>query len=156
VNRPARHREKERRTVLVTTTSTLQGQRIVEYLGVVSSEHIAGLDVLQGGAGDQVRPENSGLQQAKHSVVAAMIAQAKALGANAVVGVDLDFEMVGHGQLIVCASGTAVIAQTAAPVPAVPPVDPDALLAQAMPPETAPVSSPKPIRAPAPGDARSP
>lgn len=106
--------------MLVTTTSTLDGQRITRYLGLVSGEAILGANIFRdlfAGIRDIVGGRSAAYEQelrkAKDIAVQEMIDQAKSLGANAVVGVDLDYETVGQsgGMLMVSASGTAVICE---------------------------------------------
>ncbi len=106
--------------MLVTTTSTLDGQRITKYLGLVSGEAILGANIFRdlfAGIRDIVGGRSAAYEQelrkAKDIAVQEMIDQAKSLGANAVVGVDLDYETVGQsgGMLMVSASGTAVICE---------------------------------------------
>jgi uncharacterized protein YbjQ (UPF0145 family) len=106
--------------MLVTTTSVLEGKRITSYLGLVSGEAILGANIFRdlfAGIRDIVGGRSAAyekeLRRAKDIAVQEMIDQAKALGANAVVGVDLDYETVGQsgGMLMVSASGTAVITQ---------------------------------------------
>jgi len=104
--------------MLVTTTSTLDGKRITKYLGLVSGEAILGANIFRdlfAGIRDIVGGRSAAyeheLRRAKDIAVQEMIEQAKGLGANAVVGVDLDYETVGQsgGMLMVSASGTAVV-----------------------------------------------
>jgi uncharacterized protein YbjQ (UPF0145 family) len=104
--------------MLVTTTSTLDGKRITKYLGLVSGEAILGANIFRdlfAGIRDIVGGRSAAYEQelrrAKDIAVQEMLEQAKGLGANAVVGVDLDYETVGQsgGMLMVSASGTAVI-----------------------------------------------
>lgn len=104
--------------MLVTTTPTLDGMRITKYLGLVSGEAILGANIFRdlfAGIRDIVGGRSAAYEQelrkAKDIAVQEMIDQAKSLGANAVVGVDLDYETVGQsgGMLMVSASGTAVI-----------------------------------------------
>jgi uncharacterized protein YbjQ (UPF0145 family) len=104
--------------VLLTTTSTLQDRHIDDYKGVVSGEAIlganafrdmfAGIRDIVGGRSHAYEQE---LRKAKDIAVREMVEQAQALGANAVIGVDLDYENVGQsgGMLMVSASGTAVV-----------------------------------------------
>jgi uncharacterized protein YbjQ (UPF0145 family) len=104
--------------MLVTTTSTLDGKRITKYLGLVSGEAILGANIFRdlfAGIRDIVGGRSAAYEQelrrAKDIAVQEMVEQAKGLGANAVVGVDLDYETVGQsgGMLMVSASGTAVV-----------------------------------------------
>lgn len=103
--------------MLLSTTSSLQGRDIQEYLGVVTGEVIIGAnlfkdlfasirDIVGGRAGSY---ENT-LREARTTALGEMTSEARALGANAVIGIDLDYETVGdHGSmLMVTATGTAV------------------------------------------------
>jgi uncharacterized protein YbjQ (UPF0145 family) len=103
--------------MIVTTTHDVQGRRIVEYGGLVTGEAILGAnvfrdffasirDVVGGRSGAYERV----LKDARDSAVEEMVAEAKARGADAVVGVDLDYEVIGKegSMLMVSASGTAV------------------------------------------------
>lgn len=104
--------------IALTTTPTFEGRRITRYAGVVCAEAIlganfvkdlfAGLRDLAGGRSATYERE---LQQARATALAELCERAKALGANAVVGVDLDYEVLGaaNGMLMVAASGTAVV-----------------------------------------------
>jgi uncharacterized protein YbjQ (UPF0145 family) len=105
--------------MLVTTTNTLEGRKIVEYLGLVSGEAILGTNIFRdffAGIRDIVGGRSAAyeeeLRKAKGIAVDEMVEQARAMGGNAVIGVDLDYETIGSGQgtnmLMVSASGTAV------------------------------------------------
>jgi uncharacterized protein YbjQ (UPF0145 family) len=103
--------------MLLTTTSVIDGKQIVRYHGLVSGEAILGANIfrdLYAGIRDIVGGRSAAyekeLRRAKDLAVAEMTEQAKALGANAVIGIDLDYETVGQGgsMLMVSASGTAV------------------------------------------------
>lgn len=106
--------------MLLSTTSTLDGLRVTHYLGVVSGEVILGANLFKdlfasvrdivGGRSDAYEKE---LIKAKQIAMGELQQQAAALGANGVIGIDLDFETLGSGgsMLMVCASGTAVIIQ---------------------------------------------
>ena len=104
--------------MLVTTTSTLQGKQITRYLGIVSGETIIGANVFRdffAGIRDIVGGRSGSyeevLRQAKDTALKEMQQQAMAMGANAVIGVDLDYETVGSNgsMLMVTASGPAVV-----------------------------------------------
>ena len=104
--------------MLVTTTSSLQDKRIIRYLGIVSGETIIGANVFRdffAGIRDIVGGRSGSyeevLRQAKETALKEMQQQAMAMGANAVIGVDLDYETVGSNgsMLMVTASGTAVV-----------------------------------------------
>jgi uncharacterized protein YbjQ (UPF0145 family) len=106
--------------MLVTTTTVLEGRRITKYLGLVSGEAILGANILRdlfAGIRDIVGGRSAAYEQelrkAKAIAIREMTDQAESLGANAVVGVDLDYESVGQtgGMLMVSASGTAVVTE---------------------------------------------
>jgi uncharacterized protein YbjQ (UPF0145 family) len=102
--------------MIVTTTPTIEGRRIASYRGIVSGEAILGANVFRdffanirdivGGRSAAYEKE---LRRAKAMALEEMSAQARDLGANAVIGVDLDYETVGQSMLMVVASGTAVV-----------------------------------------------
>jgi uncharacterized protein YbjQ (UPF0145 family) len=102
--------------MLLTTTNTIQDKR-VEYLGIVTGEAILGANIFRdffAGITDIIGGRSSAyekeLRKAKDIALEEMKAQAAEMGANAVIGVDLDYETVGPngGMLMVSASGTAV------------------------------------------------
>jgi uncharacterized protein YbjQ (UPF0145 family) len=104
--------------VLMTTTSTLEGRRIVRYLGLVSGEAILGANIFKdffAGIRDIVGGRSGAyereLRNAKDIALQEMVTQAQELGANAVIAVDLDYESLGSdgGMLMVTAAGTAVV-----------------------------------------------
>ncbi|QJD82596.1 YbjQ family protein [Cohnella herbarum] len=101
--------------MLVTTTPNVEGYRITSYYGLVNGETIMGAnifrdflasitDVVGGRSGTY---ENK-LKEARDIAIGEMTNQAKSLGANAVVGVDIDYEVIRDGMLMVAVSGTAV------------------------------------------------
>lgn len=106
--------------MIVTTTPTIEGKRITRYCGVVAGEAIlganlfkdlfAGIRDLVGGRSATYERE---LQRARDLALREMEAKATAAGGNAVVGVDLDYEVLGtdNGMLMVSASGTAVVVE---------------------------------------------
>jgi uncharacterized protein YbjQ (UPF0145 family) len=106
--------------MLVLTTPTVEGKKIVKYLGLVSGEAILGANVFKdifAGIRDIVGGRSAAyekeLRRAKEIALDEMKEEAKALGCNAVIGVDLDYETISIGQagrmLMVSASGTAVV-----------------------------------------------
>jgi uncharacterized protein YbjQ (UPF0145 family) len=103
--------------MIVTTTAVLDGHRITDYRGLVTGEAILGANVFRdmfAGIRDIVGGRSAAyereLGKAKDIAVGEMVQQASSLDANAVVGVDLDYETVGDGgMLMVSASGTAVV-----------------------------------------------
>ncbi|MBR5194359.1 MAG: heavy metal-binding domain-containing protein [Bacteroidaceae bacterium] len=106
--------------MLTTTTSIIEGKRITKYYGIVSGETIIGANIFRdflAGIRDIVGGRSNSyekvLREAKNSALREMEEQALQLGANAVIGVDLDYETVGQGasMLMVTASGTAVFVQ---------------------------------------------
>ena len=103
--------------MLLSTTSVLDGKTIVKYHGLVTGEAILGANIFRdlfAGIRDIVGGRSAAyekeLRRAKDLAIEEMTEQARALGANAVVGIDLDYETVGQGgsMLMVSASGTAV------------------------------------------------
>lgn len=106
--------------MLTTTTPNVEGKRITKYYGIVSGETIIGANLFRdlfASVRDIVGGRSSSyeevLREAKNTALKEMEEQAMRLGANAVIGVDLDYETVGGGSsmLMVTASGTAVFIQ---------------------------------------------
>ncbi len=102
--------------MLVVTTPNIEGKTIDSYQGIVTGEAILGANFFKdlfasirdivGGRSSAYEAE---LRKAKDIAIAEMVEEARDLGSNAVVGVDLDYETVGDGNmLMVSASGTAV------------------------------------------------
>ena len=104
--------------MIVTTTDHVDGKRVTGYLGIVSGEAVVGTNIfrdLMAGIRDIVGGRAGGyeqeLRQAKEAAVSEMMDEARRLRADAVVGVDLDYEHLGGGNtsmLMVTANGTAV------------------------------------------------
>lgn len=103
--------------MIITTTPSLDGKRIVRYIGLVSGEAIIGANIVKdffAGIRDIVGGRSGsyeeGLREAKEIALREMQEQAVRLGANAIVGIDLDYETLGSNgsMLMVSASGTAV------------------------------------------------
>lgn len=102
--------------MLITTTNVIEGKKIGTYHGLVSGEAILGANIFKdffAGIRDIVGGRSAAyeheLRKAKDIALEEMQAQARSLGANAIIGVDLDYETVGNGSmLMVSASGTAV------------------------------------------------
>lgn len=101
--------------MIVSTTPSLEGYKITAYLGIVSGETIIGANVFKdffasitdivggrSGTYEQV------LREAKATAMSEMEMQARAFGATAIVGIDLDYETIREGMLMVTAAGTAV------------------------------------------------
>jgi uncharacterized protein YbjQ (UPF0145 family) len=104
--------------MLVTTTPNIEGKRITNYIGLVNGEAIIGANILKdffAGITDVVGGRSSayeqGLREAKSMALREMMEQATRLGANAIVGVDLDYQAIGSNgsMLMVSANGTAVV-----------------------------------------------
>ena len=103
--------------MIMTTTSTVEGRRISQYYGVVTGEAILGANLFRdlfagirdivGGRSGAYEKE---LRKAREIAFQELQANATALGANGVIGIDLDSEVVGEkgGMLMVSVSGTAV------------------------------------------------
>lgn len=103
--------------MLLTTTNTIEGKQIVRYHGIVSGETIIGANMFRdlfAGIRDIVGGRSGAyeevLRKAKDTALEEMSAQASRMGANAVIGVDLDYETVGSSgsMLMVTATGTAI------------------------------------------------
>jgi len=102
--------------VILTTTPGIEGRAITEYLGVVTGEAILGANIFRdlfAGVRDIVGGRSAAyedeLRKAREIAMQELGAEAGDLGADAVVGIDLDYETVGNGSmLMVTASGTAV------------------------------------------------
>ena len=104
--------------MIVTTTPSIEGKRITRYCGVVAGEAILGANLFKdlfAGIRDIVGGRSATyereLQRARDIAMQELRQRAQDLGANAVVGVELDYEVLGrdNGMLMVSASGTAVV-----------------------------------------------
>ncbi len=109
----------QQQNILVTTTPSVEGYRVQQYMGVVTGEAILGANIFRdmfagirdiiGGRAGSYEAE---LRKARDIAISEMTEEAARRGANAVVGVDLDYETIeisgGGGMLMVTASGTAV------------------------------------------------
>ncbi len=101
--------------MLVTTTMGLEGHRIQHYHGLVTGEVILGMNLfrdlfarVRDIVGGRTAGYEEGLRRGREYAVEAMTERAAALGANAIIAVDLDYNIHGQGMLLVVASGTAV------------------------------------------------
>ncbi|MDX5403409.1 MAG: heavy metal-binding domain-containing protein [Rhodobacterales bacterium] len=104
--------------MIITTTGTIEGHRITDYRGIVVGEAIMGANVVRdifAGITDIIGGRSgayeSKLQDARDTALRELQENAQRAGANAVVGVDLDYEVVGQSMLMVSASGTAVVVE---------------------------------------------
>lgn len=103
--------------MLLTTTNNIEGKRITQYYGIVTGETIIGANVfrdfmagIRDFFGGRSGSYEKVLREAKDTALQEMTQEADARGANAVIGIDLDYETVGESgsMLMVTASGTAV------------------------------------------------
>lgn len=103
--------------IIVTTTNNIEGKQVVEYKGIVFGEVIAGVDFVKdfvaglsnffGGRSNAYEEE---LMRAREAAIQELQQRAAVLGADAVIGIDVDYEVLGsnNGMLMVNVSGTAV------------------------------------------------
>lgn len=106
--------------MIITTTPSVEGKRIIEYKGIVFGEVVSGVDFVKDFAaglsnffGGRSTTYEGELIQARQDALLELEQRARDLGANAVVGVDIDYEVLGanNGMLMVTASGTAVVVE---------------------------------------------
>lgn len=106
--------------MVITTTPNIEGKKVIEYKGIVFGEVINGVDFIKDFAaglnnffGGRAGSYEGELIDARENAIKEMQERAYALGANAVIGVKLDYEVLGQGgnMLMVTASGTAVIVE---------------------------------------------
>ncbi len=101
--------------MIITTTNTVEGRRIKEYLGVVAGEAIMGANIVRDLfasitdiVGGRSGAYENKLAEAREIALREMADRSRHLGGDAVVGVDIDYEVVREGMLMVTAAGTAV------------------------------------------------
>ncbi|MBM7564700.1 heavy metal-binding domain-containing protein [Paenibacillus sacheonensis] len=101
--------------MIFSTTPTIEGQPIQQYLGVVTGEAIMGANIVRDLfasitdiVGGRSGAYETKLKEARDVAFNEMSSQASRLGANAIVGIDIDYEVVREGMLMVAVSGTAV------------------------------------------------
>lgn len=104
--------------MILTTTNTIEGKTIIDYRGIVVGEAIMGANVVRdffAGITDIIGGRSgayeSKLQDARDTAMRELEGRAAAQGANAVVGIDLDYEVVADSMLMVSVSGTAVVVE---------------------------------------------
>ena len=106
--------------MIVTTTPTIEGKKIIEYKGVVFGEVITGVDFIKDFAagltnffGGRSKSYEGELLFARQHAISEMEQRAADMGANAVVAIDVDYEVLGQGgnMLMVSISGTAVVVE---------------------------------------------
>lgn len=102
--------------MIITTTNTIEGRPIRDDKGIVVGEAIMGANIVRDVfaqitdiVGGRSGAYETKLQDARDTALSELENRARAAGANAVVGVDLDYEVVGQSMLMVSASGTAVL-----------------------------------------------
>jgi len=101
--------------MIVTTTDNVDGKRVVAYLGIVSGDAIVGANIfrdwfasIRDVVGGRAGGYEKALRGAQRQAMDDMVAMATDLGADAVVGTDIDYEVVGDSMLMVSCNGTAV------------------------------------------------
>jgi uncharacterized protein YbjQ (UPF0145 family) len=103
--------------MIITTTPSIEGQTIKEYLGIVTGEVIVGANIfkdlfagIRDIVGGRAGAYEQTLRDARRMAFGELESEAAARGANAVIGIDIDYEVVGQGgsMLMVSVSGTAV------------------------------------------------
>lgn len=103
--------------MIVTSTDSIEGRPVVQYLGMVAGEAIMGVNIfrdlfssIRDIVGGRAGGYQAALREARDAAFADMTAAAQAIGADAIVGVDVDYEVLGkeNGMLMVSVNGTAV------------------------------------------------
>lgn len=106
--------------MIVTTTPTIEGKKIIEYKGIVFGEVVSGVDFVKDFAagltnffGGRSNSYEGELIKARQNSIEEMKNRALNMGANAIVGVDIDYEILGTGNnmMMVISSGTAVVTE---------------------------------------------
>ncbi|MBC6441836.1 MAG: heavy metal-binding domain-containing protein [Rhodobacteraceae bacterium] len=104
--------------MITTTTPSIEGHRIVAYKGIVVGEAIMGANIVRDAfasvtdiVGGRSGAYESKMKDARETALRELEERARDAGGNAVVGVDLDYEVVGRSMLMVSASGTAVVVE---------------------------------------------
>lgn len=106
--------------MIITTTPTIEGRKIIEYKGIVFGEVVNGVDFVKDFAagltnffGGRSGSYEGELIDARQNALREMEDRARSMGANAVVGIDIDYEVLGqaNNMLMVTASGTAVVVE---------------------------------------------
>lgn len=104
--------------MILSTTPTIEGRSIVQYVSIVTGEAIMGANIVRDIfasitdiVGGRSGAYESKLKEARDVAISEMARQASQMGANAVVGIDIDYEVIREGMLMVAVSGTAVRVQ---------------------------------------------
>lgn len=104
-------------TMIMTTTNTLEDKKVIKYLGVVTGEAILGANIfkdifagIRDIVGGRSNSYEKALQDARHMAFSEMEEKARRVGANAIIGIDIDYETIGASgsMLMVSVSGTAI------------------------------------------------
>ncbi|MFD2114678.1 YbjQ family protein [Paenibacillus yanchengensis] len=102
--------------MLITTTATIEGYPIKQYMGIATGEVIMGANVMRDFmasitdfVGGRSGAYESKLKEARDAAFSEMKEQASIMGGNAIVGIDIDYEVIRDGMLMVAVSGTAVV-----------------------------------------------
>lgn len=104
--------------MILSTTSVVEGRPVSRYIGIVTGEAIIGANIFRDMfatvrdiVGGRSATYERGLAEARDTAMKEMQERAQALGANAVIGIDIDYEVLGqgNGMLMVAVSGTAVV-----------------------------------------------
>jgi uncharacterized protein YbjQ (UPF0145 family) len=104
--------------MILSTTSVIEGRPVSRYIGVITGEAIIGANIFRDMfasvrdiVGGRSATYERGLAEAREVAMNEMQERAQALGANAVIGIDVDYEVLGqnNGMLMVAVSGTAVV-----------------------------------------------
>lgn len=104
--------------MITTTTNNVEGRKVKEYKGIVFGEVISGVDFIKDFAaglsnffGGRSKSYEGELIEAREKAIYEMEKRAESIGANAIIGIDIDYEVLGQGgnMLMVTATGTAVI-----------------------------------------------
>lgn len=104
--------------MIMTTTNSIEGHSVTRYFGIVTGEAIMGANIVRDIfasitdiVGGRSGAYETKLQEARDIAINEMRDRALRMGANAIIGIDLDYEVVREGMLMVSASGTAVTIQ---------------------------------------------
>lgn len=101
--------------MLLSTTSSVQGREITQYLGIVTGETIIGANAIKDMMaqltdffGGRSNSYEKVVSEARDTALEEMKQKARALGANGVIGIDIDYETIGGSMIMVTACGTAI------------------------------------------------
>lgn len=101
--------------MLLSTTSSVQGREITQYLGIVTGETIIGANAIKDMMaqltdffGGRSNSYEKVVSEARNTALEEMKQKARALGANGVIGIDIDYETIGGSMIMVTACGTAI------------------------------------------------